>query len=104
MTKKQAQELLKEHGFAWTVTEVATTNQLNLIYCDWNGKKRVVYYSNRQKKIVKIDYNNWFERRKYIMVTVILKDKKTQSYIGEVEVFHDEIGNLETEFIVERKK
>lgn len=37
------------------------------------------------------------------MVTVIIKDKHTQSYIGEIEVFYDEIQNLEAEFIVVRK-
>lgn len=38
------------------------------------------------------------------MVTIILKDKTTQSYIGEIEVFYDEIHNLESEFIVIKKK
>lgn len=37
------------------------------------------------------------------MVTIILKDKHTQSYIGEIEVFYDEICNIEMEFIVVRK-
>lgn len=34
------------------------------------------------------------------MVTVILKDKATKSYIGELEIFKDELQNLEEEFIV----
>lgn len=34
------------------------------------------------------------------MLSVILKDKTTQSYIGRLEIFPDEIRNLEKEFIV----
>lgn len=38
------------------------------------------------------------------MITVIIKDKKTHSYIGTLEVFRDELRNLETEFIVIKKQ
>jgi len=37
------------------------------------------------------------------MKKVIIKDKATNSYIGVVEVFKDEIRELEKEFIVIEK-
>lgn len=38
------------------------------------------------------------------MITVIIRDKVTHSYIGEIDIFRDEIQCLETEFIVIRKQ
>lgn len=37
------------------------------------------------------------------MITVIIKDKQTQHYIGEIEIFYDELHNLENDFIVIKK-
>lgn len=37
------------------------------------------------------------------MITVIIKDKATKSYIGEIDVYKDEVSNLEKEFIVVKK-
>lgn len=54
MTKEQAQEIVKNQGFAWTVTEVVEGSAFNLIYCDWNGKEHVMYYSNSLQEVVKI--------------------------------------------------
>ncbi len=38
------------------------------------------------------------------MITVIIKDKVTKSYIGEISIYKDEIRLLETEFIVLNKQ
>ena len=51
MTKEQAQKIVENQGFAWTVTEVIEGDAFNLIYCDWDGKERLMYYSNGQKKV-----------------------------------------------------
>ena len=51
MTKEQAQEIVNNQGFAWTVTEVVESNQFNLIYCDWKGKEHLMYYSNGIQKV-----------------------------------------------------
>lgn len=34
------------------------------------------------------------------MTTVIIKDKTTNSYIGEIDIFNDELSNIEKEFVV----
>lgn len=54
MTKEQAQEIVENQGFVWTVTEVAEGDRFDLIYCDWKGKEHIMYYSNGQKKVVSI--------------------------------------------------
>ncbi len=38
------------------------------------------------------------------MITVIIKDKVTQSYIGEIDVYKDEIELLSSDFIVIAKQ
>lgn len=38
MTREQAQDIVNNQGFAWTVTEVIEGSAFNLIYCDWKGK------------------------------------------------------------------
>ena len=38
------------------------------------------------------------------VLTVIIKDKVTQSYIGEIDVYKDEISILSTDFIVIAKQ
>lgn len=38
------------------------------------------------------------------VITVIIKDKVTQSYIGEIDVYKDEISILSTDFIVIAKQ
>lgn len=38
------------------------------------------------------------------MLTVIIKDKVTQSYIGEIDVYKDEISILSMDFIVIAKQ
>lgn len=38
------------------------------------------------------------------MITVIIKDKATQSYIGEIDVYKDELELLESDFIVIAKQ
>lgn len=55
MTKEQAQEIVNNQGFAWTVTEVVEGDIFNLIYCDWKGKEHLMYYSNGQNKICRIE-------------------------------------------------
>lgn len=55
MTIEQAQDIVSNQGFAWTVTEIIEGDSLNLIYCDWKGKEHLMYYSNNQKKICRIE-------------------------------------------------
>lgn len=50
MTREQAQDIVNNQGFAWTVTEVIEGDAFNLIYCDWKGKDHLMYYSNNQNK------------------------------------------------------
>lgn len=38
------------------------------------------------------------------MITVIIKDKATKSYIGEISIYKDELRMLESEFIVLNKQ
>lgn len=54
MTLKQAQEIVKNKGFAWIVTKVVEGERFNLIYCKWNQQKHIMYYSNDSKKVIKI--------------------------------------------------
>lgn len=51
MTIKQAQEIVKNEGFAWTVTEIVEGDAFNLIYCNWNGNEHCMYYSNGLQKV-----------------------------------------------------
>lgn len=34
------------------------------------------------------------------MVKVIIRDKETSAYIGQIDIYRDEIKNLEQDFIV----
>lgn len=54
MTREQAQEIVNNKGFAWTVTEVVKGDAFNLIYCDWKGKEHLMYYSNGLQKVTHI--------------------------------------------------
>lgn len=38
------------------------------------------------------------------MIKVIIRDKETNYYIGEVDVYKDEIKGLEDEFIIQEVK
>lgn len=58
MTREQAQDIVNNQGFAWTVTEVIEGDAFNLIYCDWKGKDHLMYYSNNQNKICRIEQYN----------------------------------------------
>lgn len=55
MTIEQAQNIVNNQGFAWTVTEVIKGDAFNLIYCHWKGKEHIIYYSNKQNKICRIE-------------------------------------------------
>ena len=58
MTREQAQDIVNNQGFAWTVTEVVEGDAFNMIYCDWKGKEHLMYYSNNQNKICRIEQYN----------------------------------------------
>ena len=58
MTKEQAQKIVNNQGFAWTVTEVVEGDAFNMIYCEWKGKEHLMYYSNNQNKICRIKQYN----------------------------------------------
>ena len=58
MTKEQAQKIVNNQGFAWTVTEVVEGDAFNMIYCEWKGKEHLMYYSNNQNKICRIEQYN----------------------------------------------
>lgn len=54
MTVEEAQKIINDEGFAWSVLEVSNGDRFTHILCDWHGEERIVYYSNAQGRIVKI--------------------------------------------------
>lgn len=69
-----------------------------------NGILFCVIYRYSWREFTTLDYIYKKGGANKKMITVIIKDKATQSYIGEIDVYKDELELLKSDFIVIAKQ